>query len=166
MSENILIGLKLLFILGFTLHNIEEALWLPAWSQYAGRFQRPVGSNAFIFAVIVITMIGYILTGLDLLYGNTGNMVNLLYLGFVGMMGLNSIFPHLIGTVVIKRYSPGLVTGLLLNLPFSAVIIYEYVHRGIDVSSLAVAVVMVSAVTLLWLRPLFKIGEKLINSRK
>lgn len=43
--------------------------------------------------------------------------VQYIYLGFILMMCLNSIFPHLIATMVLKRYAPGTLTGLLLNLP-------------------------------------------------
>lgn len=75
------------FSLGVTLRNLEEAIWLPHWSQSVGKYQHPVEKNAFVFAVIVITMFGYI------------------YLGFIGMMGLNAIFPHLVATIVLKILS-------------------------------------------------------------
>ena len=56
MSELDLTAIKLLFLFGFTIHNIEEAIWLPKWSRYAKKFHEPVGSNKFIFAVMVVTI--------------------------------------------------------------------------------------------------------------
>ncbi len=48
------------FCFAITLHNIEEAIWLPEWSQQSSKFQKPVTSNEFHFAVIVITMLAYL----------------------------------------------------------------------------------------------------------
>lgn len=66
---------------------------------------------------------GYILTALDIMIGNFGSIVNYVYLGFIGMMGINSILPHLLSTIVLKKYAPGLITALFLNLPFSLILI-------------------------------------------
>ena len=54
--------MKMLFLLGFSLHNLEEALWLPAWSKKAKRFHKEVAVNEFRFALILITSLGYVLT--------------------------------------------------------------------------------------------------------
>jgi uncharacterized protein with HXXEE motif len=53
---------EILFLMAFPLHNIEEGLWLPNWSISAGRFHPVVKSNEFHFALICITVIGYIFT--------------------------------------------------------------------------------------------------------
>ncbi len=163
MNYMTLISVKILFILGFTLHNLEEALWLPKWSTYAKKFHKPVNPNEFIFADIVITLIGYLLTAFDLIYGSSGNIINLLYLGFVSMMGLNSFFPHLAATIVLKKYSPGLITGIFLNLLFSIIIIREYIIREVNIIGISVSMVVVSTLVLLSLKPLFKMGNRFIN---
>ena len=159
MNESIMNAMKIIFLLGFTLHNLEEAIWLPKWSKHAKRFHEPVESDEFVFAVIVITIIGYVLTALDILIGNQGGFVNYVYLGFVGMMCLNSLFPHLAATVVLKRYAPGLITALLLNLPFSLIIIIGHVEGGINIIYLIVAVIIVGGVILASLKQLFKLGR-------
>ena len=69
MDNTTLTVIKLLFIPGFTLQNLEEALWLPKWSQLAKKFHNPVTTNEFIFAVLIITTIGYLLTAIDLFFG-------------------------------------------------------------------------------------------------
>ena len=52
----------LFFCLAITLHNLEEALWLPQWSQIGSAFQRPVSSNEFHFAVLIITALAYLIS--------------------------------------------------------------------------------------------------------
>jgi len=162
-NESVLNAIKIIFLLGFTLHNLEEAIWLPKWSKYARKFHEPVETNQFIFAVIVVTIIGYILTALDLLIGDSGNFVNYIYLGFVGMMGINSVFPHLVSTIVLKKYAPGLITALFLNLPFSLILIIGHIKNGINIFYLLVAIIIVSGLVLISLKYLFRLGRILIN---
>ena len=163
MSEISLTAIKLLFLLGLTLHNIEEAIWLLSWSRYAKKFHEPVGSNEFIFAAIIVTIMGYLLTAVDLIIGTPGDLINYIYLGFIGMMGANVIFPHLLATVVLKKYAPGLLTGILLNLPFSIIIIYCHLQNGLKFSYLMAALVIVGILVLSSLKYLFRIGSKLTN---
>ena len=155
--------IKIIFLLGFTLHNFEEAVWLPGWSKYAKKFHKPVETNQFIFAVLFVTIFGYLLTALDIIFGSTVSLVNYIYLGFVGMMGINAIFPHLLSTIVLKRYAPGLITALLLNLPFSVFIIFQSIDRGIDPLCVLAAIILVSILAVLSLRPLFKLGAILLH---
>lgn len=44
-----------IFVLAVALHNLEEALLLPAWVQKAGRWSYPVGAKEFRFTVVVLT---------------------------------------------------------------------------------------------------------------
>lgn len=163
MNDEITLSIKIIFLLGFTLHNIEEATWLPEWSKYAKKFHEPVERNQFVFAVIVVTIIGFLITIIEILDNNPGSIWSYVYLGFLGMMGLNAIFPHLIATVLLKRYAPGLMTALLLNLPLSIITITRYLNAGANVFYLILAIVIVSLAVLLSLKPLFKIGTKLIK---
>lgn len=163
MDESALNAIKIIFLFGFTLHNLEEAVWLPRWSQYAKRFHAPVQPDQFIFAVIVITMLGYLLTALDFLVGDSSGLLRYTYLGFVGMMGLNSIFPHLASTVMLQKYCPGLITGLFLNLPLSLILIIGYFKNGIDIAYWLVAVIIMSSLTLFSLKYLFRLGTVLID---
>jgi hypothetical protein len=163
MNESVMDLMKIIFLLGFTIHNLEEAIWLPKWSKHARKFHEPVEADEFIFAVIVVTIIGTVLTALDILIGNPGSLVNYVYLGFIGMMCLNVFFPHLAATVVLKRYAPGLITAVLLNLPFSLIIIIGHIKNGIHILYLIIAVVVVGGLILVSLKPLFKLGRALID---
>lgn len=155
---------ELLFLMSYTFHNIEEGLWLPKWSKYAERFHPPVAGNEFHFALIVVTLIGYILTFLFLVLGTTNEIVKYLYLGFVLMMSFNAIFPHLIATVALKRYAPGLLTGVFLNLPLGLYLIFVRYGTQIELCKLFTGFVAITLVTLLSLRPLFKLGKRLIDA--
>ncbi len=163
MNDSMFIPIKLLFLLGFTLHNLEESVWLPEWSKHAKTFHEPVERNQFIFAVIIITTIGYLLTFANILFDQPGNIASYIYLGFIGMMGFNAIFPHLIATVILKRYAPGLLTGILLNLPIACTIIIHYLRQGINGYYLILSMIMVTGIIFFSLRYLFKLGEKLIK---
>ena len=163
MNNEIIIALKIIFLLGFTLHNLEEAIWLPEWSKYAEKYHKPVERNEFIFAVIVITTLGYIITLLDIVYGYPGSTINYIFLGFTGMMGLNSIFPHLIATIVLKKYAPGLLTGIFLNLPISLIIIISYLQAGLNIYLFLISTAFVSMLVLYSLKYLFILGGKFIR---
>lgn len=163
MNDSITISLKLVFLLGFTLHNIEESVWLPEWSKHAKKFHEPVERNQFIFAVIVITIIGYLVTVIEIINNTPGSIFSYIYLGFIGMMGLNTIFPHLAATILLKKYAPGLITAISLNLPLSIMIITRYLSTEMDVYLIIVAILVVTGIILSSLKSLFKLGEKLIK---
>jgi hypothetical protein len=163
MTDIMVISMQLLFLIGFTLHNLEESVWLPEWSKHAKKFHEPVERNQFIFAVIIITMIGCLVTFVNILFDQPGNIPNYIYLGFIGMMGLNSIFPHLVATLILKKYAPGLLTGILLNLPISLMLIIHYLQKGINIYYLILSIIIVTGLILFSLKYLFKLGEKLIT---
>lgn len=157
------LALKLIFLLGFTIHNIEESIWLPEWSKHAKKFHEPVERNQFIFAVIIVTIIGYLVTVAEIIDNTPGSIFTYIYLGFIGMMGLNTILPHLAATILLKKYAPGLITALLLNLPLSIIIIARYIESGINVYYLIIAIMAITVITLALLKPLFNLGNKLIR---
>lgn len=116
--------IEILFLLGFSLHNIEEALWLPAWSKYAEKYHEQVTANEFRFAVMIVTALGYLLTFQFFVFGSEFVLSKYLYLGFVLMMAMNAVFPHLAATILLKRYAPRLITGLMLNVPLGSYLIF------------------------------------------
>lgn len=156
--------LELLFMISFTLHNIEEGIWLPRWSKYACKYHTEVSNNEFHFALIVFTTFGYLLTFISIMCGQTITTIGYIYTGFVVMMCLNSIFPHLLATIALKKYAPGTITGLLLNLPIGLVIIIKNVENGIIIYKLVIVTIIILILTLALLRLLFKLGKRLIET--
>lgn len=154
---------ELLFLMSFTLHNIEEGIWLPKWSKYAGKYHPQVAKNEFHFAVMVVTILGYVLTFIFLVSGNSNEIIKYLYFGFLLMMCFNAIFPHLIATIVLKKYAPGTLTGISLNLPIGIYVIFWKYGDQLNVYKLVIGFVVIALITLVSLRPLFKLGKKLID---
>jgi len=155
---------ELLFFIGFSIHNIEEALWLPGWSKYARKFHKPVEKNEFVFAILIITIIGFLVTFLKILYGNQVAIIKYIYVGFVAMMIMNTIFPHLVATVGLKRYAPGLITGLFLNMPIGLYIFINEYRNGMHIVFFLIAFVGVSILVIISLNSLFRIGSRLLKS--
>lgn len=108
-----------LFPVAITVHNLEEAIWLPGWSQNAGRWHPPVGRYEFWFAVAVLTALAYVLMALSIRQGKQ-SPATYLFVGYAFAMLLNVIMPHLISSLFLHRYSPGLATAFIINLPVTA----------------------------------------------
>lgn len=152
--------LALFFCFAITLHNIEEAIWLPKWSQQPSKFQNSVTSSEFHFAVIVITAFAY-LSAFSYVYRPDLNLTKWIFIGFLGSMILNAIFPHLMATIMMKKYAPGLLTGLLLNIPINSLIIHQMFVEDLIVWKELIIATLVVGITLLALIPLlFKVGAK------
>jgi hypothetical protein len=155
--------IEILFILGLSIHNIEEALWLPEWSKYAKKFHREITGNEFRFAVIIITAIGYLVTFQYFIFSETSIVSKYLYFGFVSMMILNTIFPHLIATIALKKYAPGLITGILLNVPIGLYILINNIHSGNELLLLLISTISVTIIILSLIKLLFRIGKRLLD---
>lgn len=157
------VSLWIFFPLAITLHNMEEAIWLPKWSENAKQFHKPVEANVFYFAVIFVTLLAYLSTFLAIAFPSSWVWKNIFH-GFLGAMILNIFFPHLVSTIILRKYSPGLATGLFLLIPVNSIILYQSVMFGnIKLPDLALSILVVSIVLLSLLPLFFKIGEQLIN---
>jgi len=108
------------------IHNIEEALWLPAFSKSAGKFHKPVDTFEFAFAVIILTLLSYVIT-LQFYASGKNSLACYLYFAFNFGMLINVFFPHLAATIVLRRYCPGLLTGILFLMPTTIyILLYGY----------------------------------------
>jgi len=152
--------MEMLFLFCFSLHNLEEALWLPGWSKYAGKYHKEVTENEFRFAVVVITALGYLITFQYLLFPTIA-LSRFIYSGFILMMVVNAVFPHLAATVVLRRYAPGTITGIFLNAPVGIYILAEKTNSFDDLKGVIIAGAIISVLVLVSLKYLFIAGEKL-----
>ncbi|WP_315115083.1 HXXEE domain-containing protein [uncultured Clostridium sp.] len=153
----------LLFIFAITLHNAEEAIWLPEWSKYAQKFHKQVSRDEFCFAVLIITILAYLATGLFMIFPEIV-ILKYFFFGFMGSMIINVIFPHLVSCIVLKKYSPGLITGVSLIIPFNSLIIaFSLNNKIINFSEIIISTVVVGAFLLMLIFVLPKVGRKLID---
>lgn len=152
-----------IFPIAVTLHNIEEALWLPEWSQSAGKFHQSVKRNEFYFAVLGVTISAYMVTFMYLLYPQL-NIAKYLLHGFMGTMILNGIFPHIISNLVLRKYAPGVLTGAFINVPFFSIIIHRAIkYEIITLKEFGISTIVVSIMLLSVLPLLFRIGRKILE---
>jgi len=150
---------EILFLLCFSLHNMEEALWLPAWSRHAERYHKVVGENEFRKAVMAVTAVGYLITFQYFIF-QSNEFSKFVYFGFIFMMVVNVVFPHLAAIVVLKRYAPGTLTGLFLNAPVGVYLLNREINSISDLIGIVAAGIAVSIVFLVMLRLIFtKCGE-------
>ena len=156
-------SIYLLFLFSITLHNIEEALWIPRWSRYTQKFGKQVSGDEFHFAVLVITILAYLATGLFIFFPQN-LILKYFFFGFMGAMIFNVVFPHLILTIILKKYSPGLITGVLLIMPFNSLIIVSSLNNSIiNLSEVVISTIVVGILLLILIPILEKIGGKLID---
>jgi hypothetical protein len=131
-----------LFVLAVALHNLEEALRLPAWSQSPGGWRYAVGAREFRFAVIVLTAAAAA-AALAANLGGKASAGAYVVCAYALAMLLNVFFPHVLVSLVLREFSPGTLTALFLNLPACALLL-EHALRG----------QYVEAPTFLWVGPL------------
>lgn len=113
-----------LFPIAITIHNLEEAIWLPKWTLSAGRWHPPVAPFVFRFAVAVLTLLAYLAALLAWL-GGQNSVGAYLVTGYALAMLLNVALPHLVATVATKRYVPGLATALVFNAPVTYALLQQ-----------------------------------------
>jgi Protein of unknown function with HXXEE motif len=148
-----------LFPVAVTFHNLEEAIWLPQWSQTAGEWHAPVGAGEFRFAVIILTLFAYLATYISFKKGKESFGVYLLS-GYASAMFLNVFFPHLLGSLLMKAYVPGLTTALVLNLPVTLILLRQAFHEGyISAKRFILATIMVTVGLLASIPFLFSLGR-------
>ena len=102
-----------------TIHNLEEAPFMERWSrQLPMKLPFSITTRQFVIAVTFITIAGFIITyvGLEYLANQTGYW---LVLGMQAILLFNAFIPHIATTIRFRMYSPGVITAVLIMLPFS-----------------------------------------------
>ncbi len=157
------------FPIVFTIHNIEEALWFPKFSKTAGKYHKPVGTFEFTFAVAVITMLA---TTITVLFYLTGKQSIPCYLFFAFNFGMfiNVLFPHLVATVALKRYCPGLLSGILALAPTTMYLLfYGYNNGYFEFPKFWIITIPFAGLVLGSIPVLFKVGrylERVISAKR
>ena len=118
----------LLLVVCFTVHNIEElALDLPAWMAATYETSTPISSNAFLGAVVVVTVLAWIVY-----FGLKLRPLNHAFIWIAALvsaaLAANSL-GHVILSVFYWSLMPGLITAILIMGPVGLVSFYETCGR-------------------------------------
>ena len=150
-----------LFPIVVTLHNAEEAIWLPGWSKRAVLWHSPVSPGSFRFVVTVLTVLAFAFTWLS---AESGKQTVWTYLAFGCMVVTlaNVLIPHVALTVALRSYMPGVATGVVLNLPVLSLLVVMALKEGyVSGWKAAEYSAGVAGLLLLFIPALFKSGKAL-----
>jgi len=103
----------------FMLHNLEEAPFMESWSKRLPFKIHPIATTRqFGIAVTILTLAGFLITyfGVEYLANSTGYLI---VLGIQAILLFNAFIPHIAATVRFHMYSPGVISAVLITLPFS-----------------------------------------------
>ena len=114
-----------------TIHNLEEAPFMEGWyKRLPMKIPLRITTRQFVIAVTFITLAGFIVTyiGVEYLANQTGY---LLVLGIQAILLFNAFLPHIAATIRFRMYSPGVITAVLIIIPFSFYLFYRAFHENI-----------------------------------
>ncbi|MGZ8940836.1 MAG: HXXEE domain-containing protein [Limisphaerales bacterium] len=103
----------------FTLHNLEEAAFMADWAtRLPVNIPLAITRRQFVIAVTLLTLAAFLLTfvGVEYLDTSTGYLI---ILGIQMILLFNAFIPHVASTIRFRMYSPGVITAILITLPFS-----------------------------------------------
>lgn len=101
------------------IHNFEEAPFMEKWyRRLPMKLPLTITTRQFMIAVMIITLAGLVVTylGVEYMADQTGYLI---VLGIQAIMLFNAFVPHIATTIRFRTYSPGVITAILIILPFS-----------------------------------------------
>lgn len=115
----------------FTLHNLEEAPFMEGWAKGLPlRIHPVVTTRQFTCAVIFLTLAGFLVTywGVEHMHNTTGY---LLVFGIQAILFFNAFIPHIGSAIRFRMYSPGVVTAVVITIPFSLYLFHRALRENI-----------------------------------
>jgi hypothetical protein len=113
-----------LFGIGVTLHNLEEAMFLVDWARsHLKLWFEPNHKIYWTLTSLVSVAIWIPIVGVCV-SKESSSFQNVLS-GFALAMAINAVLPHFTISLVKHSYSPGVGTGMLFNLPLGVLLIHE-----------------------------------------
>jgi hypothetical protein len=118
-----------LFPIAVTLHNSEEAFYMPKWvSVHSGQLPFHPGTVKIRFALLLLALAAFAVTYLSAQRGKRSVWAYLLF-GYTAAMLANVFIPHIPATWVFGEYTPGVVTAALINLPVMSILLFKAVRE-------------------------------------
>ena len=153
---------SIIFMFCLTLHNVEEALWFTDWRIKNMPSRRTPKKQHFIFAVLGITVLGYLAAGLFALFP-ISQYFEYAFIGFTGAMLVNAIMPHFLLTIAKRKYCPGVFTGCFLIIPFHIMIIYKAISDHLKISEVVFSTVVVGLAILGFIPVFERIAKRIFD---
>ena len=110
-------------------HNIEEMLWLPAWTAKPDHWMTPLVPHEFGFAALVLSAFVIVLSAALSLDFHAHIMLPI-FTGYAVAMVANALVPHLALSIKTRSYMPGTATGLFLVLPAGLAFVNVLLDNG------------------------------------
>jgi hypothetical protein len=108
---------------GFVLHNVEEALTMPRqYSMSPVSFIQLPTYGQFLFSVAVLTAVA-LFAYIAAMRTQNGKTYLFISTAIAAALLFNVFVPHLAAAAYTVKYTPGLITAVLLNLPFSILVL-------------------------------------------
>jgi hypothetical protein len=131
----------------YMLHQIEEHLWPGGFRQFTNAHVFKSGKDNWPVSVagVALVNIGYVWlpVGLAVLYPGVLRWVGL---GWIGLTLINALI-HIVNTIKLRIYNPGLVTSIILFLPFTIFVLAVEIGRG-ALSGAQVGLVLLAGILL------------------
>ncbi|MFV0529922.1 MAG: HXXEE domain-containing protein [Flavobacteriales bacterium] len=154
--------LIILLPFAFTLHNLEEVLGMEKWTKSVPSYiHKPVTTRQFGIAVLIFSILGFVVTLTKDIY-QTEKYYYFVIAGFSGMMLLNVFLPHLFATMFLRKYAPGVISGLLINLPLTTWILISLRNfRILTIEQLIISILSGGIIGVFLAFIFLKIGEQI-----
>jgi hypothetical protein len=78
-------------------------------------------------------------------------------------MVVNVVFPHLISTILLKKYAPGTITGVLVNAPVGVYLLIHNISTITELYYIIITGIITAVVILGMINILFKIGNRIFD---
>jgi hypothetical protein len=117
--------LQWFFPIAVTLHNCEEAVYMPRWvSRHSKDLAFQPAATRIWFGLMVLTGAAFFITFLSYKKGRQSTWTYLLF-GYAVAMLANVFVPHIPATLFFRAYTPGVVTAVLVNLPIMIFLLFR-----------------------------------------
>lgn len=115
-----------LFPLAVSLHNLEEAIWMPRFWLERGWHTISAAEFRTLAAVVALLAIAVTLAATR----TRNKLATYVFFGFCGVMLLNA-FWHIGVAIDLHAYAPGVVTAAILVAPITAYLLRGFIGHGL-----------------------------------
>lgn len=111
--------------IAFLIHNTEETIalrYFPVKNPFT--FIQPLDFLQFLFAVSLLSLVGVLVFAFAMLTKNRNNYL-LISTAMASVIVFNALIPHIFVAVFTLRYTPGIISAILLNLPLGLLLLQK-----------------------------------------